>query len=321
MFDGKNLEIQKKYMLIAIKYTVIALAFAVLVCVVAVVMALFSDSPAKDKTAPVIEGPEGNVAEGIVGETIAYKSFVRVTDDSGKYKLSVNTDRVDKTREGTYTVIYTATDEAGNTSEYSLKLTLKKKLYSRATLMELVETKVKILGLSDSMTKAELVRGIYDYVNSPSKGKNDATIYFSDESNTPSQQESRKTWETDWIEEAVRTLKMERMEGDCYTYYAVSRAFFEYFGIECIGIQRSADADEAGTHFWCAVNVGSESAPKWYYYDATRLAGKFSDGSRNGCLMTEQKLKSYTTSAGGKEFYLFEKPSDFPKIQTEPIGG
>lgn len=317
MFDRSRLEIQKKYMMTAIKITVMVLALAVLVCIVAVVMALFDEAPASDKIPPVIEGPEGDVAEGIVGDTIAYKSFVRVSDDSGKYKLSVNTDRVDKSREGTYTVIYTATDEAGNSTEYSLKLTLKKKLYSRATLMELVETKARILGLSKTMTKAELVKAIYAYVNSPSKGKNDATIYFSDESNTPAQRDSRETWETDWIEEAVRTLKMERMEGDCYTYYAVSRAFFEYFEIECIGIQRSADSDEAGTHFWCAVNVGSDSSPKWYYYDATRLAGKFSDGSRNGCLMTEKKMTSYVTSAGGKEFYLFDKPSDFPKIESE----
>jgi hypothetical protein len=320
----------KKYMPLAIKITVIALAVAILLTVVAVVVALTSDAPSRndpmgnvfsnDKEAPEIQGPEGDAAVAYIGETIAYKSFVKVTDDSGKYKLNVNTDKVNKSREGTYTVTYTATDEAGNETKYNLKLTLKKKLYSEATLMELVEEKAKMLGLSKDMSKAELVRKIYDYVNSPSKSKDNANIYFNDESNTPAQQESRGTWETDWIEEAVRTLQMERMKGDCYTYYAVSKAFFEYFEIENLGIQRSADADEAGTHFWNVVNVGTESKPKWYYYDATRLAGTFSsDGSRNGCLMTEGKLNSYRTSKGGTEFYKFEKPSDFPQIANAAV--
>ncbi len=324
MFRQKDLEVQKKYMITAIKITIMVLAVAVLVTAVAVVMALMSDKPSgivsNDKEAPVIRGPEGDSAVAYVGETIAYKSFVRVTDNSGKYKLSVNTDKVKKTDEGTYSVVYTATDEAGNESEYTLRLTLKKKLYSEATLMDLVEEKARILGLSKDMSKIELVRGIYDYVNSPSKGKDQANIYFNDESNTPAQQESRESWETDWVEEAVRTLQMDRMKGDCYTYYSVSKAFFEYFEIENVGIQRSEDSDEAGTHFWNAVNVGSESSPKWYYYDATRLAGRFSsDGTKSGCLMTEAKLKSYKTSQGGTEFYLFDKPSDFPKIATDAV--
>lgn len=305
----------KKYMPMIMKITVLVLAVAVLVTAVAVVMAL-SDETVSDREAPVIQPLYGDAVEAYIGETIAYKSFVRVTDDSGKYKLSVNSDRVNLNQEGTYTVIYRAEDEAGNSSEYTLKLTLIKKLYSMATLNELVKAKAEELKLSSDMSKEELVRAVYNYVNSPSKSKDNATIYFNDESNTPSQQQSRKTWETDWIEEAVRTLKMDRMKGDCYTYYAVSKAFFEYFGIENIGIQRSDDAEEAGTHFWSAVNVGTESKPKWYYYDGTRLAGTFSDGTRNACLITEKKLNSYRTSQGGDEFYLFDKPSDFPTIEN-----
>ncbi len=312
--------IDKKTMMTAIKITVIALAASLLLTAVAVVVALVTESGgglSSDKQAPEIQGPEGNAVEVFLGDAIAYKSFVKVSDDSGKYKLKVDDSRVNADQEGTYSVTYTATDEAGNEEQYTLKLTIKRELYSRHTLMELVDKKAQMLGLSKEMSKTELVRGIYDYVNSPSKGKNDANIYFSDESNTPTQQQSRDNWENDWIEEAVRTLQMSDMKGDCYTYYSVSKAFFEYFEIENRGIQRSDDSNEAGTHFWNVVNVGTEQSPQWYYYDATRLAGKFSDGTNNGCLMTEAKLKSYKTSSGGTQFYRFEKPDGFPKIATQ----
>ena len=123
------------------------------------------------------------------------------------------------------------------------------------------------------------------------------------------------TW-SDWTEEAVRTLESE--EGDCYSYYSLSKAFFEYFGIENVGIRRSEnyeDAEEDGTHFWCVVNVEEG----WYYYDATRLAGTFDDGSRNACLITEAKLKSYRGSHGEDYFYKMIKPVGFPQISTKEL--
>ena len=227
-------------------------------------------------------------------------------------------------REGTYRVTYVATDGAGNRTEYVLRLTVKSRQYSEETLMELVAEKATALGMTSEMSKVELVRAIYDFVNSPNKGKNEANIYFSDESNTPNQKNQeglRKDWETDWLEEAVRTLKMDRMEGDCYTYYAVSKAFFEYFNIDNIGIQRSEASSEDGTHFWSVVNVGSEESPRWYYYDSTRLGGTFTEGEddKNACLITEERLKSYRTSGGGDAFYAFTKPENFPTISKKEI--
>ena len=38
-------------------------------------------------------------------------------------------------------------------------------------------------------------------------------------------------------------------------------------------------------------NIGTDSAPRWYYYDATRLAAKHKTGS--GCLFTEAQLEHY----------------------------
>lgn len=318
---------KRKRVAMLLKMTVMILALAILVTGVGLTVTLAtggfqeSEEPTvKDRKAPVIIGPADGKALAYLGQSIAYKSYVTVTDNSENYTLTVDDSAVNKLAEGSYKVYYTATDEAGNKATYTLTLIIKRAEYSEEKLMQLVASKASELGITKSMTKVQQIRAIYDFVNDPTASKNNANIFFNDESNTPSQQLSRENWELDWIEEACRTLSMSRMEGDCYTYYAVSRAFFEYFDIESIGIQRSPTSSESGTHFWSLVNVGTEDAPKWYYYDATRLGGSFStDGTKNGCLMTEAKLNSYVTSDGGREFYKMDKPADFPAVATAEL--
>lgn len=264
-----------------------------------------------------IIGPEGDFAVAYIGETVTYKSLVTV---NGKQPtLTVDNSKVNLDVAGSYPVVYTATDSTGKSVQYTLTLLVKSKEYTKEALMTLIEAKATALGMSKSMSKTELVQKIYEFVNDPSASGSNANIYFSDVSNTPTQKTLRTTWQADWIEEAIRTLSMNRMSGDCYTYYSVSKAFFEYFGIENYGIQRSASSTEAGTHFWSIVNVGTVSSPRWYYYDATRLAGNFSDGTNNGCLMTEAKLNSYKTSKGGTEFYKFDKWENFPTVSTQTL--
>ena len=126
----------------------------------------------------------------------------------------------------------------------------------------------------------------------------------------------------------MRTLSMSDMEGDCYSYYAVSKAFFEYYGIENCGMQRNSTKKElSGTHYWNIVKVEGG----WYYFDATRLAGTFQNGSRNACLVTEADLNGYKTSDGNPYFYKMNKTdADFfeasanggklPTVETKAIG-
>ena len=163
------------------------------------------------------------------------------------------------------------------------------------------------------MSKEQQVRKIYDFVNN-------WISWGSDRSNimdTHGSAFTRDSWMVDWQEEAILSLKSKN--GDCYSYYSLSKAFFEYFDIENIGIKRSEKSTEKGTHFWQVVNIGTKEAPKWYYYDATELAGTFSDGTDYGCLMTEAKLNSYVTSKGGRKFYMFDKWENFPTIETQPL--
>ncbi len=327
----KQRDTRKKRVELMLKCSIVILAVCLLVTGVAIGITLANGGfsadydedvdDGEDRKAPVIKGPEGDRMVVYLGEGIPYKSFIEVSDNSGEEcTISVDNSKVNANAEGTYTVKYVVKDSTGNKAEYTLTLVIKNGEYSKTKLMTLVEAKAKALGITKEMTKEQQVRKIYEFVNSPNASASDANILFTDESNTPSQQMSRENWEVDWIEEACRTLSMSRMEGDCYTYYSVSKAFFEYFEIENLGIQRSAKSTEPGTHFWSVVNIGTKEKPNWYYYDATRLAGSYdAQKPKYGCLITESTLESYKTSKGGKEFYLFDKWAGFPTISTQKI--
>ena len=158
-----------------------------------------------------------------------------------------------------------------------------------------IAVKVKEIGITDGMSKQKKVEKIFDYVHN--------LFRYADDSNIPNIDRSK--WKSDWIEEAVRTINDET--GDCYSYYSLSKAFFEYYDIENIGIMRSPNSTLEGTHYWSIVNIGEGSDDEWYYYDATRLAGSFGDGSNSACLITQETLNTHKTSKGATDFYLMTK--------------
>ena len=294
----------KVWFIIKITFIVFA-CLLVLFCVVFAMSTTWEEPAPADTVAPEIVGPTGNKVVGYVGEKPLYKQMVGVRDNMDDAPvIEVNNKSVNIDKEGEYKVYFRAKDKSGNVSEvYTLTYVVKSKQYSKDTLMALVAEKADELGITFEMTKKEQVIKIYSYVN------NKKTIEFTNESNIPDI--DRRNWEIDWVEEAIRAFDTE--EGDCYTYYSLSKAFFEYFGIRNEGLQRSPESEEEGTHFWSIVEVEEG----WYYYDATRLAGKFSDGTRNACLITQSKLDSYETSKGGKEFYLLDKKPG--KLSETPI--
>ena len=277
----------------------------ILFCVVFAVSVALNGFGDKDTLPPEIVGPRSGKVIGYVGESPLYKQMVSVSDNMDDApEIQVNNKNVDINKPGEYEVKYRAVDKAGNVSEiYTLIYEVKSNEYSRDTLMALIAETAEELGITKDMTKKQQVRKIYAFVNSRK------AVKFTNESNIPNI--DRDNWEIDWVEEAVRAL--DTREGDCYTYYSLSKAFFEYFNIDNEGVQRSALSEEEGTHFWSMVKVEEG----WYYYDATSLGGQFGDGTKNACLITQSKLDSYETSKGGKEFYLMDsKPS---KISKRPL--
>lgn len=307
---------RKKIMFLAVKITSVLLALSliattVLVIVDAVKGDVGTHTEAGDDSPSLITPTKGKTVTVFMGDTVAYKSLVTYP---GGYELDY-TSNADLAKPGKYTVSYKLLKDGKVVDTYKLTLIVEERNVELEALMSLIATKAESLGITKDMSKVEQVRRIYDFVNSPNKSKSEANIYFNDISNTGN---DRTEWETNWIEEA--TLTLQRGQGDCYSYYAVSKAFFEYFEIENVSIKRgvSSNLDIDGTHFWSIVNVGTEKDPKWYYYDSTRLANTFSDGTRNACLITLEKLQSYVTTQGQHDFYYFDS-TKYPTAETTPL--
>ena len=313
----------KETVSLASKITIVVLAVLVLFATVLVIVDMVGDNKAlsgggasgggADTVPPVIKLKSGDciyVVETQQG-TVAWRDMVTVTDNSGSVTLKFNSDNVDISKAGTYNITYTATDAKGNVTEKTFLVVVQEAKYSYSEMERLVKEKAKNLGITTSMSKRDIVKAVYNYVNSPDKGKDDANFIFRNESNS-----ARENWEIDWVEETI--LAFESGEGDCYTYYSVSKAFFEVFGIENRGIQKDFTSAKDGTHFWLMVNIGDSNAPQWYYYDATRLAGTFADGTRNACLITLKKLESYQPTSSGIYLYKFD-PTKYPTASTTEV--
>lgn len=300
----KEMNAHKSRVMLIIKITFIAFAVALLALVITFAVSLFKGglfASANDETAPSISARAGTTVIGYLGESPTYKKYVVVEDDTDdEPRLAIDSKSVDINKEGSYTVRYQAMDASGNKSSvFKITYVVKSREYSEDRLMEMIAQKVGEIGITDGMSKQKKVEKIFNYVHN--------LFRYSDDSNIPNIDRSK--WKGDWIEEAVRTINDEA--GDCYSYYSLSRAFFEYYDIENIGIMRSPNSSLEGTHYWSIVNIGEDGKDAWYYYDATRLAGSFGDGSNSACLITQETLNTHKTSGGATDFYLMTKSADY----------
>ncbi len=174
-------------------------------------------------------------------DSISYLSGVTASDNAdADVTITVDTSRVDASRIGTYTVIYHATDKAGNTSSQSTTVTIKRVTTSEEKLDRYVQRILREI-ITDDMTLADKVFAIYDYVYTHVKYR--AT---SDK--------------TDWRKEALRGIQKGR--GDCFTSNCVARALLEAVGAKVSPIERKSYNTN---HYWLLVNIGTG----WYHMDAT----------------------------------------------------
>ena len=311
---------RKKLAFLVLKITSFVLALMLVASTVLVVVDIVNgDLGKRDEqgaAAPSLIVPtQGKSVKVWAGDTVSYKSLVTIP---AGYELDY-TSNADLSKAGKYTVTYKLLKEGKVVETYKLTLIVEERDVDREELMALVGQKAAELGITKEMSKVEQVRKIYDFVKCPGKDVDERTIRFDDKvHHTATIDPDRKQWETLWVKEAM--IALEKNVGDCYAYYSVSKAFFEYFDIENVGIQRgvASGLDVSGTHFWSIVNVGTTENPKWYYYDATRIAGKFADGTSNSCLITLDKLESYQGSQGEHDFYYFDS-TKYPKADTEPL--
>ena len=260
-----------------------------------------------DTEAPRIYAPSQIV--GYVGEGIAYRSGVTVEDNCFGATFEVDDSKVDTKKEGQYVVTYIAKDAAGNKVQAIIPVVIHKTHVTAEMLNERIEKIAREQGMSKGHPKEELCKLIYEYVNDPEASASAARFQYVGFSNDNSR--------TDWRNEAYLTLQTG--QGDCYSYFALAKAFFEYFEIENKDIERSAGLT-SDTHFWNMVNIGTSAKPRWYFFDATRYAGKFTVGGDNGCLLTEAQLEGYKASNSKYDgvYYAFDSAA-YPKAETEII--
>lgn len=246
----------------------------------------------KDETPPALEGLCDFVAY-INGGGLSYLSGVVAKDNcDGEISVDVDSSKVNLKEEGVYPVTYTATDAAGNCSVFHMTVTVLRQEITREMLFAELEPVAKAI-FKDGMSKTEKLREVYDFVR-----QNVSYTSIADKSS--------------WISAAYEGLTTGM--GDCYTYFALSKAFFEYLEIENIDVRRSQDAEIAAggvRHFWNMVNLGNAGDPRWYHFDAC-LIKELPDPW--GFLMTDKQLSEYiSTPDSAKDkmryFYCYDKDS------------
>lgn len=222
-----------------------------------------------DVTPPEVAGVE-NIAV-YVGSTVNYRKNVTVTDDYDETPtLKIDSSDVDVSKEGTYTVKYTATDAAGNTVTKTATVTVSRNVNSdddkKLAAAELADKVLKSI-VKDGMTLRQQVSAIYNWAR--------GNIAYSGHSD-----------KVDYLVEAYNTFKY--LSGDCYSYFAATKLMFERLGIPNIDVVKVKNSATDSNHYWSLVSIdGGES---YYHFDATPRKGTGDDF----CLVTDAFLDAYS---------------------------
>ena len=240
-----------------------------------------------DQEKPTIVGV--NDISVYVGDGVSYRNGISLLDNcDGPVRLEVDSKAVDTSKEGVYAVTYTAIDAAGNVTVkeisvyvYTLRVT-EEMLWGE--IDRLIEEKIP-----KQFTTEQKARAIYSYVY--------YAISYSDSSD-----------KSDWIRAAYDGIRTG--QGDCFTYFALSKAFFIRLGIESKDVKRTEGiVDER--HYWSMVNIGTEASPRWYHFDACHIRNV---AAPFGCLLTDAQIDAfnqYRVDANGVSgyFYAYDRAS------------
>lgn len=248
-----------------------------------------------DREPPRIVGAKD--LQAYIGEGIAYRQGIALEDNcAGTVTLAVDSSLVQTNREGVYPVTYIATDAAGNVTSVTVSLYLYEQRVTLDMLWALVDPIITSRVPTSASIEAQ-VREVHAYVH--------YGILYTATSD-----------KNDWIRAAYNGLKTGT--GDCYTYFAVSKAFFERLGISNMDVERTSGI-VLERHYWNFVNLGSDQAPAWYHFDACPVQG----GIHDGCLLTDAQVGAYTRfrvyeDGSQNYFYAYDKTA-YPASATRVI--
>lgn len=234
----------------------------------------------EDKEAPVITGVTDKTV--FIGDAVSYKKGVTVTDNrDDKITFTVDSSKVNLKKVGSYSVVYSAADKAGNKTEVSATISVEELLVTEEELAEMAADILKNI-TSAGMTQREIAYEIYRWT----KGH----IAYTGNSD-----------KSDWRNEAYRGIK--NAVGDCFTYFAVSKALLNKAGIENMDVTRVGGRTR---HYWSLINCGDG----WYHFDSCP-----NKDHKETFMMTDAEVEAYTNQRGNN-YYTFDK-TKFPATPEE----
>ncbi len=224
---------------------------------------------------------------GFIDVPIAYKASVTVSDDyDPDAELTVDTSQVDAEKAGVYDIVYTATDWAGNTSQASTTITIRRKPVNYVEEDEVLAEAEEVLEeiTTEDMSLAQIAYAIYEWART--------NIVYVDTSEKDS-----------WTNGAHQGFAEK--SGDCYIYFATCKALLTQAGIPNIDVVKSDTSQSS--HFWSLIDCGTG----WYHFDATprRAGGDF-------FMLTDEELLEYSEEHG--DSHIFDT-SLYPATPVTPF--
>ena len=195
--------------------------------------------------------------------TVSYRSGVSAYDNAdGNVNVKIDASRVDVTKIGKYTVIYTATDKAGNTATQSAVVYV---TGANQASVNLYADEILAVITTPGMTDRQKASAIYTWCVGHLRYST-ATAHLMDK----------------FIEAAYSGFTTHI--GNCYTYYAVASALLTRAGIENMEIQRD---NPYAPHYWNLVKIDGN----WYHLDT---CPKWKSHPIKTFLLTDQQVKNYS---------------------------
>ena len=220
--------------------------------------------------------------------SISYKKNISVSDncdDASDITLDIDNSGVDLSTVGSYTILVTATDTAGNASQKEITVQVVAESTEVHTLEEINRLCDALLSqiTNDSMTMREKAEAIYKWTY--------YSIGYAD--NSP---------KDDWLSAAYNGLV--KQTGDCYTYAATAKALLERLGLEPLVIRKEVTANtSSNNHWWLLLDLGDG----YYHYDPTRRKDR-----TEFFMWTDEELKAYSDAHKGSHNFTRDL---YPEIQ------
>ncbi len=216
-----------------------------------------------DTEAPTIEGELDKTV--YTGSSISFKSNITVADNVDESpELSVDSSSVDLNAEGEYTVVYTATDFSGNSTSEEGTITVIKATYTEDEVYALCDEVLAEI-ITDDMSDYDKAHAIYVWVQ--------GNIGYGESDDAG-----------DWLKGAYDALV--NRHGDCYNYFAVSKALLTRAGIKNADIEIIPTATRH--HYWNVIDCGEG----WRHFDTTPRTDK----TFKGFYVTDEELMEYSNA-------------------------